>query len=67
MKVGIKIISDEYVYKIFEIHNPEDEGYALYSTSNQQSNSDLIDNWMYRVGIIDFRDKFLERMINRYK
>lgn len=67
MKVGIKIILDRGVYKIFELNNPDDEGYALYSTNNSDSNSDLLGNWMARVGIIDYRDKFLKRMINRFK
>jgi len=67
MKVGIKIILDDVVYKICEINNPDDEGYALYATNNSDSNSVLLGNWMARVGIIDYRDKFLERMINRFK
>lgn len=67
MKVGIKIILDDVVYKIHEINNPDDEGYALYATNNSDSNSVLLGNWMARVGIIDYRDKFLERMINRFK
>jgi len=67
MKVGIKIILDDVVYKIYEINNPDDEGYALYATNNSDSNSVLLGNWMARVGIIDYRDKFLERMIKRFK
>lgn len=68
MKVGIKIFVDEDIrYKIHEINNPDDEGYALYTTDKTQTNSDLVNNWMYRVGIIDYRDKFLQRMINRFK
>lgn len=67
MKVGIKIFLDDGVYKIHEINNPDDEGYALYSTNNLQSNSDVLGYWMFRVGIIDYRDKFLKRMINRFK
>lgn len=67
MKIGIRIILDDVVYKIHEINNPDDDGYALYSTNNLQSNSDLLGNWMYRVGMIDYRDKFLKRMINRFK
>lgn len=67
MKVGIKIFLNDGVYKIHEINNLDDEGYALYSTNNIQSNSDVLGNWMFRVGIIDYRDKFLKRMINRFK
>lgn len=67
MKVGIKIFLDDGVYKIHEINNPDDEGYALYSTNNLQSNSDVLGYWMFRVGIIAYRDKFLKRMLNRFK
>jgi hypothetical protein len=69
MKVGIKISESEWSesINISEINNPNDEHYALYSISKHVNISEFGEALQKRVGIIDFRDKFLERMINRYK
>lgn len=69
MKTGIQIKHNESLdsFIIFENYNPNDEGYGLYNAYSSDQNEDIVLGWMSRVGLIEYRDKFLERMINRYK